>query len=68
MEELTQAVFKKLPEEINWCGVDYDGLLRKYYIELLLLWMFSGVVIIHSGGICQMVSPLMSGLKFLIEI
>lgn len=23
--ELTQEVFLGMPEEVNWCGVDYDG-------------------------------------------
>ena len=27
-EELTQKVFTGQPNEVNWCGVDYDGLLK----------------------------------------
>jgi len=27
MEELTQDIFNSQPEEVNWVGVDYDGLL-----------------------------------------
>jgi hypothetical protein len=27
MKELTQEIFKNQPVEVNWCGVDYDGLL-----------------------------------------
>lgn len=26
--DLTQVVFENQPEEVNWCGVDYDGLLK----------------------------------------
>jgi hypothetical protein len=26
-EELTQEVFKGQPKQVDWCGVDYDGLL-----------------------------------------
>ncbi len=27
MKELTQDIFKNQPEQVNWAGVDYDGLL-----------------------------------------
>jgi hypothetical protein len=26
-KELNQEVFRNQPENVNWCGVDYDGLL-----------------------------------------
>jgi len=26
--ELTKELFKDKPDYINWCGVDYDGLLK----------------------------------------
>lgn len=26
-KELTQEIFNGQPEEVNWCGVDYDGQL-----------------------------------------
>lgn len=26
-QELSQEIFKGQPKEVNWCGVDYDGLL-----------------------------------------
>lgn len=27
MNKLTQGIFNDQPAEVNWCGVDYDGLL-----------------------------------------
>ena len=27
-KELTQELFNGKPKEVNWCGVDYDGLLK----------------------------------------
>lgn len=27
-KQLTQEVFNNQPPEVNWCGVDYDGLLK----------------------------------------
>lgn len=27
-KELDQSVFKNQPKEVDWCGVDYDGLLK----------------------------------------
>jgi len=27
-KELTQQLFNGKPKEVNWCGVDYDGLLQ----------------------------------------
>jgi hypothetical protein len=27
-KELTQDIFKDQPNEVDWCGVDYDGLLK----------------------------------------
>lgn len=27
MKELSQELFKDQPKEVNWCGVDFDGLL-----------------------------------------
>jgi|AntRauTorckE6833_2_1112554.scaffolds.fasta_scaffold04077_2 hypothetical protein len=27
-KELTQDIFNNQPSEVDWCGVDYDGLLR----------------------------------------
>lgn len=27
MKELTQEIFNNQPNEVDWCGVDYDGLL-----------------------------------------
>lgn len=27
-KQLTQEVFNNQPKEVNWCGVDYDGLLK----------------------------------------
>lgn len=27
MKKLTQEIFNNQPEEVNWVGVDYDGLL-----------------------------------------
>lgn len=26
--ELIQEIFKNQPQEVNWCGVDYDGTLN----------------------------------------
>ena len=28
MKELTQDIFNDKPIEVDWCGVDYDGLLH----------------------------------------
>lgn len=28
MKQLTNEVFSGQPKEVNWCGVDYDGLLN----------------------------------------
>ena len=27
-KQLEQDVFKNQPKEVDWCGVDYDGLLK----------------------------------------
>jgi len=27
MKQLSQEIFTDQPEEVNWCGVDYDGML-----------------------------------------